>query len=139
MILFYISIEISTLFSLFSVIFIRNRIELNYFNSKIFKFIVNRILQFGIVGRIVKGEEYLNLNYSVVYVANHQSTLDMLMMAYAMPKSTVFMVKKQLAWVPIMGQFMMAGKNVFLDRSNRESAVDSMNKVCFFYLHLEMT
>lgn len=90
---------------------------------------MNRILQFGVVGRIVQGDEYLNLKYPAVYVANHQSTLDMLMMAYAMPQRTVFMVKKQLAWVPIMGQFMMAGKNVFLDRSNRESAVDSMNKV----------
>jgi lysophosphatidate acyltransferase len=64
-----------------------------------------------------------------VYVANHQSTLDMLMMAFAMPQRTVFMVKKQLGWVPIMGQFMIAGRNVFLDRSNSEKAVESMNKV----------
>jgi 1-acyl-sn-glycerol-3-phosphate acyltransferase len=98
-------------------------------NAGIFKFIINRILRFGVVGKILQGREYLDLKYPVVYVANHQSTMDMLMMAYAMPKRTVFMVKKQLGWVPIMGQFLIAGKNVFLDRGNRQNALDSMNKV----------
>ena len=97
-------------------------------------FLINLISLFiytnsGVYGKIVQGSEYLKLNYPAVYVANHQSTLDMLMMAFAMPQRTVFMVKKQLGWVPIMGQFMIAGRNVFLDRGNSEKAVESMNKV----------
>ncbi len=83
----------------------------------------------GIHCEILEGEEYLNMDKPTVYLANHQSTLDMLFMAKCFPARTVVTAKKEVRFIPFMGQVMMAANNIFIDRGNRTSAVEAMNKV----------
>ncbi|KAJ3331853.1 1-acylglycerol-3-phosphate O-acyltransferase [Kappamyces sp. JEL0680] len=60
---------------------------------------------------------------------NHQSTLDLLLLGYVIPSRSVFTAKKEIASIPIMGQVFVAGNNILIDRGNRTSAVEAMNKV----------
>ncbi|ORX51600.1 acyltransferase-domain-containing protein [Hesseltinella vesiculosa] len=72
----------------------------------------------------VEGQQYLDPSYGpAVYVCNHQSSLDVLMMGSVFPKMTSVVAKKALKYYPFLGWFMILSNAVFLDRKNRESAV----------------
>jgi lysophosphatidate acyltransferase len=85
----------------------------------------------GIHGEIVEGEENLKPTDGkpVIYLLNHQSTLDLLFMSYVIPPGTVFTAKKEVKYIPLMGQIFVAGKNILIDRKNRSSAVEAMQQV----------
>ncbi|WFD43114.1 1-acylglycerol-3-phosphate O-acyltransferase [Malassezia psittaci] len=82
---------------------------------------------FGITVKIVEGEQYLSQRPSIL-MGNHQSFLDILYLGVIMPQHSVIMAKKELRWAPILGQFMMLGGSVFIDRKSRESAVRTMKE-----------
>jgi lysophosphatidate acyltransferase len=44
------------------------------------------------------------------------------------PRATVITAKKELRWVPFLGVMLMAGGNIFLDRSNPQMAVQSLKE-----------
>ncbi|KAG2218843.1 hypothetical protein INT45_007610 [Circinella minor] len=71
----------------------------------------------------IEGKEHLNPKRSAIYVANHQSNMDVLFMASVFPKATSVVAKKALKYYPFLGWFMTLSKAIFLDRKNRESAV----------------
>ena len=73
----------------------------------------------------VKGEEYLDTR-PAVFIFNHQSTADMLIAAKLIRHDVVGVAKKELRNVPILGQMMQAGGVIFLDRSDREKAIEAM-------------
>ncbi|KAI9484157.1 MAG: hypothetical protein EXX96DRAFT_166943 [Benjaminiella poitrasii] len=59
----------------------------------------------------------------VIYVCNHQSSLDIMLMGKVYPKNTAIVAKKQLKYYPFLGWFMTLSNAIFLDRKNRDSAV----------------
>ncbi|MGE4108999.1 MAG: lysophospholipid acyltransferase family protein, partial [Bacteriovoracia bacterium] len=61
-----------------------------------------------------------------VYVANHQSGLDMAVYGTVFPKLGVMVGKRELVYVPILGWFFVGGGNVMINRGNRRSAVGSL-------------
>ncbi|KAF2438428.1 acyltransferase-domain-containing protein [Karstenula rhodostoma CBS 690.94] len=67
------------------------------------------------------GEEAL-LTRPAVFLGNHQSELDVLMLGCMFPKYTSVTAKKSLKWAPILGWFMALSKTVFIDRANRATA-----------------
>ncbi|KAF1973935.1 acyltransferase-domain-containing protein [Bimuria novae-zelandiae CBS 107.79] len=67
------------------------------------------------------GEENL-LTRPVVFLGNHQTELDVLMLGCTFPPYTSVTAKKSLKWVPFLGWFMTLSKTVFIDRANRTSA-----------------
>ncbi|ORY18134.1 hypothetical protein BCR34DRAFT_554247 [Clohesyomyces aquaticus] len=67
------------------------------------------------------GEEAL-LTRPAVFVGNHQSELDVLMLGCIFPKYCSVTAKKSLKWVPFLGWFMTLSKSVFIDRANRATA-----------------
>ncbi|KAI9254503.1 hypothetical protein BDA99DRAFT_562608 [Phascolomyces articulosus] len=71
----------------------------------------------------IEGKEHLNPKRSAVYVANHQTNMDVLFMASVFPKATSVVAKKALKYYPFLGWFMTLSKAIFLDRKNRESAI----------------
>jgi lysophosphatidate acyltransferase len=77
----------------------------------------------------VKGRENLNIDRPVVFIANHQARLDLAVLAETITPGTLVMVKQSLKYYPILGQYLMIAKNVFISRSNSQSAVDTMKKV----------
>ena len=62
----------------------------------------------------------------VVYVANHQSGLDMFTISGAVQKNTVTVGKKSLKWIPIFGQMYWLTGNILIDRKNTNKAMNTM-------------
>ena len=77
----------------------------------------------------VKGREHFNIDRPCVFIANHQSRLDLAVLAETITPGTIVIVKESLKYYPILGQYLMIAKNVFITRSNSQSAVDTMKRV----------
>ncbi|CAL1700200.1 unnamed protein product [Somion occarium] len=73
----------------------------------------------------MEGEEHLE-NRPAVIVANHQSMLDILMLGRVFPKRASIMAKKELQWVPLLGQFLQFSGAIFVDRGNSAQAIRSL-------------
>ncbi|KAI9767971.1 MAG: 1-acylglycerol-3-phosphate O-acyltransferase [Geoglossum simile] len=72
---------------------------------------------------VVEGKEVLKATRPAVFVGNHQSELDVLMLGTIFPKHCAVTAKKSLRRVPILGWFMALSGTVFIDRTNRRTAV----------------
>ncbi|KAF2279818.1 1-acylglycerol-3-phosphate O-acyltransferase [Westerdykella ornata] len=57
-----------------------------------------------------------------VFVGNHQTELDVLMLGCVFPKYISVTAKKSLKYYPFLGWFMALSKTVFIDRANRATA-----------------
>ncbi|KAI8364657.1 uncharacterized protein BYT42DRAFT_618813 [Radiomyces spectabilis] len=71
----------------------------------------------------IEGKEHLSSKGPVVYVCNHQSSMDVLLMGSVFPKATSVVAKKSIKYYPILGWYMTLSKAIFLDRKNRDSAI----------------
>ncbi len=76
----------------------------------------------------VRGTEHLVKDEPYVFVANHQSYLDIPTLFRAVPHNLHFVAKKEIKWVPFIGWYMMATGMIFIDRSNRMKAIVSLDK-----------
>jgi 1-acyl-sn-glycerol-3-phosphate acyltransferase len=76
----------------------------------------------------VQGVENLPPGQSVILVSNHQSTLDIPALFVALPIDFRFVSKRSLKYVPVMGWYMTLAKFVFIDRGNKKSAIESLEK-----------
>ena len=63
-----------------------------------------------------------------VYVANHQSQLDIPALALAMPVDFRVVAKRELLWIPIFGWALWLAGFVFVDRGDRERAIRSLDR-----------
>ena len=60
-------------------------------------------------------------------MANHLSHVDIVALFIALPMNVGFLAKKELRRVPFLGQAMVAGGHVFIDRARRERAVQALD------------
>ncbi|RUS12894.1 hypothetical protein BC937DRAFT_86769 [Endogone sp. FLAS-F59071] len=58
----------------------------------------------GIHFKVVEGQKYLDEN-PAVFVANHQSSMDVLMLGAVFPKDCAVVAKAEMKWYPFLGQF----------------------------------
>jgi 1-acyl-sn-glycerol-3-phosphate acyltransferase len=63
-----------------------------------------------------------------IFVMNHQSALDIPSAFVALRTNLRFIAKKELAWVPFLGWYMVATGMIFVDRSKRASGIESMQR-----------
>jgi 1-acyl-sn-glycerol-3-phosphate acyltransferase len=63
-----------------------------------------------------------------VFMCNHASMIDIWAAFVAVPVSFRFIAKKQLAWIPIFGWAMAAGRMIFIDRQNAVAARRSIEE-----------
>lgn len=63
-----------------------------------------------------------------IYIANHSSQFDIAVVVRVIRKGLFFVAKKELSKVPLLGQYMSAMGMIFVDRGNRERAIQSMNE-----------
>ncbi|KAB2578503.1 Phospholipid/glycerol acyltransferase [Lasiodiplodia theobromae] len=75
----------------------------------------------GVSFAVVEGDEYL-LERPAVFVGNHQTELDVLMLGCIFPKYCSVTAKKSLKYTPFLGWFMTLSKSVFIDRGNSKTA-----------------
>lgn len=75
---------------------------------------------------IIEGVENLTTR-PAVFIGNHQSELDVLMLGTIFPPYCSVTAKKSLSRVPLLGWFMTLSRTVFIDRANRETAVKAFD------------
>ncbi len=78
----------------------------------------------------VTGRENIDKNYSrpLVVVSNHKSFLDVPVICRAIPVNLFWTAKSQIKRMPFFGVYMMATGMIFIDRSNKQKAIKSINK-----------
>ncbi|GAA5900192.1 hypothetical protein JCM5296_001484 [Sporobolomyces johnsonii] len=77
----------------------------------------------------VEDAHHLEDNNPAVVLGNHQTMLDILYLGAVFPKGCSIMAKKELKWMPLLGQFMTLSNAVFVNRSKRADAVAVFAKV----------
>lgn len=77
----------------------------------------------------VRGVERVPPDGAYVYMSNHQSHLDIPVLYATVPSPTLRMVaKKELFRIPVWGRAMRAAEIICVDRSDHQSAVDSLRE-----------
>jgi lysophosphatidate acyltransferase len=74
----------------------------------------------------VRDHEKLFAHRPAIFVGNHQSFLDFPILASAHPPDAVVIAKKELRSVPFFGWIYTVTGNIWIDRENREQALESL-------------
>jgi lysophosphatidate acyltransferase len=69
------------------------------------------------------GEQILNTVRPAVFLLNHQTELDVLLLGWLWPKNCSVTAKKSLANVPFLGWYMSLSGTVWIDRVDRSAAM----------------
>jgi 1-acyl-sn-glycerol-3-phosphate acyltransferase len=77
----------------------------------------------------VSGRENVDPKQSYVFVANHQSFLDVFAVYGWLPNNFKWLMKKEIRRVPFVGTACAVAGHIFVDRSNPRAALQSMEKV----------
>jgi len=76
----------------------------------------------------IEGKEKITKGQAYVIVANHQSHFDALAIVLTLGIQFRWVAKKELLKVPLFGQALYASRNIFVDRSDRTRAIESLNR-----------
>ena len=76
----------------------------------------------------VKGRENVDASVPKIYVANHSSLMDIPLLSASMPVDLYYVAKKELKKVPFLGWFVTAVGMIFIDRGNRQKAMQSLKE-----------
>jgi 1-acyl-sn-glycerol-3-phosphate acyltransferase len=71
-------------------------------------------------------EELRTSRQPAIFVANHASFFDPPLLISTLPSRPVFIVKKELAWVPFLGWVIWLAGFIFVDRGRKRQAVKSV-------------
>lgn len=77
----------------------------------------------------VTGKENVNPNQSYVFVANHQSFLDVFAMYGWLPNNFKWLMKKEIRRVPFVGTACAVAGHIFVDRTNPRAALQSVELI----------
>ena len=76
----------------------------------------------------VIGKEKIKKGDSYIIISNHQSFYDILSLVTHLGIQFRWIIKKELLKVPLFGYALYASKNVFIDRTNKESSITSIRE-----------
>lgn len=96
--------------------------------------VYGKLLGYGIahiIGANITGfsRDQMDATAPAIYLANHNSTLDMFMGMWFCPYGGVGVAKREVVRIPIFGWAYKLSGHLLLDRSNRESAIASMKRL----------
>jgi len=74
----------------------------------------------------VRGEEHLWSSRPAVFIFNHQSSLDVLILCKLLRRDFVGVAKKELRRIPLLGAFSALLGTVFVDRANSAAAIQAL-------------
>jgi lysophosphatidate acyltransferase len=80
----------------------------------------------GVSFYIVDPENILGRTRPAVFVGNHQTELDVLMLGTMFPRYCSVTAKSTLRKFPVLGPWMAASGSIFIDRANSKDARDAM-------------
>ena len=93
--------------------------------SKIWAWTINKTL---FVQASIRGREKIRPGQAYIIVSNHQSHMDIPSIITQIGLQFRWVIKKELLWVPLFGYALYASRNIFIDRSDRESTVNTLHK-----------
>jgi len=99
------------------------RFNINYVIARSFYNMASRVLD---IKFKVEGEEHLTNSGPAILVGNHQTMLDILYLGRIFPKRASILAKRELKWMPFLGQYMLLSGAVFVNRSNAKDAQKSL-------------
>jgi len=76
----------------------------------------------------VEGLEHLKPGQPYVFAANHRSNFDIFALVAALPGRFLWVAKKSLFEVPVLGQALSRMGSISVDRNNLRSAVQSLDR-----------
>ncbi|MDY6905903.1 MAG: lysophospholipid acyltransferase family protein [Thermodesulfobacteriota bacterium] len=76
----------------------------------------------------ITGKEKIDKRQSYIIISNHQSHFDIPALIVRLGLQYRWVIKKEIRKIPLFGYALDASKNIFIDRSNRENAVKSINE-----------
>ncbi len=77
----------------------------------------------------VRGEQYLWVERPAVFLFNHQSAIDVLIIAKLLRRDFNAIAKQEIALNPLMGPVFRIADTVFVDRSNHDKAIEALRPV----------
>lgn len=77
---------------------------------------------------VYHGLEHLRTARPCVFIANHQSMVDLWALMPVLPDDSLFVAKRELFRIPLLGQAIAAGGFVPIDRGRRERAIRSLRQ-----------
>ncbi len=77
---------------------------------------------------IVQGAENVPVSTAVLYVANHQSYMDIPVLLGFVPGAKGFIAKVELAKIPLVSRWMVRMHSLFLDRQNLRKSLLTMRE-----------
>ena len=87
------------------------------------------VLWFLLIPIKVTGKENVDPKQSYVFVANHQSFLDVFAVYGWLPNNFKWLMKKEIRKVPFVGTACAVAGHIFVDRSNPRAALQSMDHI----------
>jgi 1-acyl-sn-glycerol-3-phosphate acyltransferase len=87
------------------------------------------VLWFLLIPIEVTGQENVDSKQSYVFVANHQSFLDVFAVYGWLPNNFKWLMKKEIRKVPFVGTACAVAGHIFVDRSNPRAALQSMDHI----------
>lgn len=76
----------------------------------------------------IKNKDKIRKGTSYIIISNHQSLYDIIALVTTLGIQFRWIIKKEILHVPVFGYGLYASRNIFIDRSNTASAVESINK-----------
>lgn len=92
--------------------------------ARSFKYVM--ALTTGITFEVQDPNQYLDKTRPAVFIGNHQTALDVLMLGCMFPKYCSVTAKSQLKSTPLLGWFMRLSGSIFIDRANSSDAREAM-------------
>ena len=87
------------------------------------------VLKIGGVRLKIRGLDHLDPSRPYIFVANHQSNIDIPALVQSLPKFQLrWMAKKELLFVPFFGWALWSSKHILVNRSARSHAMASLKK-----------
>ncbi|KAI8959141.1 1-acylglycerol-3-phosphate O [Daldinia sp. FL1419] len=123
----YVSIIICATYGVFASIFLRiiGREQIaQWTTARAFKYVM--AVTIGITFEVDDPKRHLDTVRPAVFIGNHQSELDVLMLGCIFPKYCSVTAKKALKYVPFLGWFMTLSGTIFIDRKNSKDARQAM-------------
>ncbi|KAI1492091.1 hypothetical protein F5X96DRAFT_423652 [Biscogniauxia mediterranea] len=123
----YLSLVICAIYGAFASIALRivGREQIaQWTTARAFKYVMAATT--GITFDIIDPKGYLESVRPAVFIGNHQTELDVLMLGCMFPKYCSVTAKKNLKKVPFLGWFMSLSGTVFIDRQNSKDAREAM-------------
>ncbi len=85
-----------------------------------------RLLRWAASDVVLENEHVIDPDRPQILVANHSSWFDILALTAYLPGRTLFVAKQELGKIPVFGRAARACGHIFIDRYDRNRAVDSL-------------